>query len=81
MPFTPSEALVAELCQRSFLSLWSTANPLGRQAKELCDAIVVCGRDVVLFSVKEIALKETGEVEVDWDRWRRKAVDASAKQL
>src|SRR5689334_5162503 len=84
MPLTPSEALVAFLCQRSFLSLWSEANPLthvGKNEKELCDLLVVCAPDVVIFSVKEISLKDTGKPEVDWGRWHRKAVEDSVKQL
>lgn len=81
MPVTPSEALVASLCHRSFLTLWSEANPRSGSGKELCDALVVCGSDVILFSVKEIALKDTGDPNVDWDRWRRKAVKDSVKQI
>ena len=81
MPVTPSEELVASLCQRSFLTLWSEANPRGRSAKELCDVLVVCGDDIVLFSVKDIALKDTGNITLDWERWRRKAIDDSVKQL
>lgn len=41
----------------------------------------LCGDDVVLISVKEIALKSTGDASIDWDRWRRKAIDESVKQL
>ena len=81
MSLTSSEVLVANLCKRSFLSLWSEANPVAKQGKELCDVAVVCGRDVILFSVKEIAFKDTGKGTVDWERWRRKAVDESVKQL
>lgn len=47
----------------------------------MCDLLVVCAPDVVIFSVKEVALKDTGSPEVDWDRWRRKAIDESVKQL
>jgi hypothetical protein len=81
MPLTPSEEAVATLCRRSFLSLWSVANPQGRNGKELCDVLVVCGADVVLISVKDIALKNTGKVRVDWARWRRAAIEESVKQL
>lgn len=81
MPFNRSEEAVAALCQRSFLTLWSQSNPLGRAGKELCDVLVVCGADVVLFSVKEVALKDTGNADLDWGRWRRKAIDDSVKQL
>jgi len=81
MPLTPSEETVATLCRRSFLTIWSVANPRGRNGKELCDVLVVCGMDVVLISVKDIALKDTGEVQVDWARWRRGAIEESVRQL
>jgi hypothetical protein len=81
MPLTPSEVLVSELCRRSFLTLWSEANPITRPGKELCDLLVVCAPDVVIFSVKEIALKDSGSPTVDWQRWRRRAIDDSVKQL
>jgi hypothetical protein len=43
--------------------------------------IVVCDPDVIVFSVKEIAARDTGQPAVDWARWQRKAIDASAMQL
>ncbi|MEE9123406.1 MAG: NERD domain-containing protein [candidate division NC10 bacterium] len=78
----PSEELVLELCQRSFLSLWSVANPQGKESgKELCDVLVVCDPDIVIFSVKEIALGADDPGETELRRWHRRAVDTSAKQL
>jgi hypothetical protein len=83
MPLTPSEALVADLCRRSFLTLWSEPNPITRMTplKELCDLLVVCSPHVIIFSVKEIEYKETGKLEVDWKRWQRRAVEASVEQI
>ena len=40
---TPSEEMVFSLCRKSFLSLWSYANPLRAPGKELCDVLVVAG--------------------------------------
>lgn len=56
MALTFSEALVERLCHQSFLSLWSYANPRAGAGKELCDLLVVCEPDLVIFSVKEIGL-------------------------
>lgn len=81
MPLTPSEELVAELGRRSFLTLWSEANPISAPGKELCDFLVVCAPDVVIFSVKEITFKDTGDPGTDWTRWRKKAVDGSVRQI
>ena len=70
------------LCRRSFLSLWSYANPLrvdGR--KELCDVLVICEPHILIFSVKNV----TFDTKVDQDkalaRWWRKAVDDSVNQI
>jgi hypothetical protein len=84
MAVTRSEALVERLCTRTFLSLWSYANPVARPGKELCDLLVVCQPDLVIFSVKEVTLdpSENGDVEeATYRRWHRKAVEESAKQL
>jgi len=79
---TNSEQFVYEVCQKSFLFLWSYVNPRGRQpAKELCDILVVCDPHVIVISVKEVTLKNSGKGRIDWDRWQRKAVDASIKQI
>lgn len=81
VPLTPSEELVAALCRRSFLTPWSEPNPLAEAGKELCDLLVVCSPHIVIFSVKEIQLKDTGDPATDWTRWHRKAVEQSAKQI
>lgn len=80
MPHTPSEAFTHSLCTNSFLSIWSFNNPQGKGGKELCDVLVVCDPNVVVFSVKEISLVDC-DSEVECNRWQRKAVDASIKQL
>ncbi|MCX5727110.1 MAG: NERD domain-containing protein [Candidatus Saganbacteria bacterium] len=76
-----AEAFVARIARRSFLSLWSYANPVGKNGKELCDILAVCDPDVIIFSVKDISVTETGDLRVDWGRWQREAVSKSAKQI
>jgi len=76
-----SEELVYKLCTKSFLSLWSYPTPQGKGKKELCDVLVVCEPDIIIFSVKEIAFKDTGNPEVDFQRWHRKAVEESCEQI
>jgi hypothetical protein len=76
-----AEALVSRLCGNSFLSLWCYERPQGkRRGSELCDILVVCGPDVIIVSVKEIGLTQSASVDVDWDRWRRQAIQESCKQ-
>ena len=79
-PLTPSERFTRDICTQSFLSLWCYNNPIGKKNKELCDVLVVCDPDIVCFSVKEITL-EDGDNEIHQERWKRKAIDASLKQL
>ncbi len=78
---TRSEELVFSLCTKSFFSLWSYARPRGKKGKELCDILVVCDPDLLIFSVKEVQAREGAESETEWERWRREAVDASVRQL
>jgi hypothetical protein len=79
--FNESEQIVYDICKGSFLCLWSYPNPLGKDGKELCDTLVVCEPDIIIFSVKDIGLKDSGNLSVDWQRWRKRAIDASAKQI
>ena len=77
-----SEQLVFRLCTKSFLSFWSYPSPRSKNSgKELCDILVVCDPDVIVFSVKEIGLRDSGDESVDWERWRKKAIDESCKQI
>ena len=79
--FNKSEQLVYDICKKSFLSLWSYANPLGKESKELCDTLIVCNPDIIIISVKDIRITDSGDISTDWKRWRKRAIDASAKQI
>lgn len=85
---TPTEAYLSRLCGLTFLSMWSYPNPYREQraaksgdGKELTDLLVDFGDDVVIFSDKNVALRETGDASVNWSRWYRDAVVDGAKQL
>jgi hypothetical protein len=76
------------LCERSFLTLWSYPGVFRDQGKEghgdgkeICDLLVVFGRHVLIFSDKDIAFPETGNLQTDWRRWYSRAVLAGAKQV
>jgi len=77
---TPSEKFVASLCKRAFLRLWTHPNPKGKEGKELCDCLIVCGPHIVIISVKEIEYKDTGD-KTGWERWERTAIKKSASQI
>jgi len=76
-----AEEFAFNICKNTFLSLWSYANPQGKKEKELCDILVVCEENIIIFSVKEIKLTESSDVTTDWERWNRRAVEESSKQI
>ncbi len=84
-----SERILTALCHQTFLRLWSQTNVYtddgfknGKGAtKELCDALVVFGKDVILFSDKHVFFNEAKGIEVAWRRWYKKAVYESCRQL
>lgn len=85
---TESEAILSQLCQRSFLSLWSYPNPYNdkglatrKEGKELCDLLVIFGNDVIIFSDKSCAYPNTGDEQLDWKRWYKRAVQDSIDQI
>jgi len=84
---TETERQLANLADHSFLNLWSYPNLYidKRQSgvgsgKELCDLLVVCGDDILIFSEKHIRWPEE-ELEVAWSRWFKKAVKKSVNQV
>ena len=85
---TEAEQYLQRLCEHSFLKLWSYPGVYRDQGlgprtegKELCDLLVVFGDDIVIFSDKQCAFPETGNLSQDWSRWFRKAVMKSAEQI
>ena len=86
---TPAERYLKRLCDRSFLSLWSYPGVYrdqghggkGGDGKEVCDLLVVFQNHVIIFSDKDCAFPETGNLELDWSRWYKRAVQKSAEQI
>ena len=78
---TQSEKMLAELCDSSFLSLWSYPNLFRKPGKELCDLLVVFGDSVVIFSDKSCDYPKSGDPTLDWSRWYRRSVSNSACQI
>ena len=74
---TPTERLLADLCDRSFLKLWSYPNPLKEDKDELCDLLAVFENHVFIFFDREnLAFsKDTNDPLINWNRWKRKVID------
>ncbi len=85
---TDSERYLAKLAEKSFLNLWCYPNafidkkPGGSgDGKELCDLLVVCGDHVLIFSDKAVAWPASGDTDLAWRRWFKRAIDKSADQI
>ena len=78
---SPTEKNLAALADKIFLNLWTYPNLYGSAGKELCDLLVVCGDDVLIFSDKAISLVIGADVKVAWPRWYRKAIGELAAQI
>jgi hypothetical protein len=81
MSVNESEARLADLSRRTFMSMWSYQNPFYKEGKELCDVLIVFGQDVIVISDKAISYAEHKDSATAWSRWYRKAVKASVTQL
>ena len=75
-----AESFLSELCEDTFLSLWSYPRVFKEQGKELCDLLVVCGDDILIFSDKYCKFQADKDELVAWNRWFNKTVASSAKQ-
>ena len=75
--FTDTERLLADLCDRTFLRLWSFPNPFKDDGHELCDLIAVFDQHVFVFFDREAKhFDKTGnEPQVMWERWKRDAIE------
>jgi hypothetical protein len=85
---TESERYLASLADRTFLDLWSYPNTFYAKkvrqkgdGKELCDLLVVCGDDIIIFSDKSCSWPEHEDINVSWPRWYRRAIEKSVDQI
>jgi hypothetical protein len=86
---TVSEKYLKHLCEHTFLRLWSypgiyrdqSSGGGANDGKEVCDLLVVFGKHIIIFSDKNCEFPDTGELDLDWMRWVKRAVLKSANQL
>jgi hypothetical protein len=74
---TTTERLLADLCERSFLKLWSYPNPFKDDRKELCDLLAVFENHVFIFFDRESRHldKTDKDALTNWERWKRAAIE------
>lgn len=78
---TETERLLSDLCEQTFLNLWSYPNPYKDDGKELCDLLVVFENTAIVFFDREKSLdvKKEHDTVLSWERWKRRVIDAQAK--
>jgi len=78
---TPTERMLANLCERSFLKIWSYPNPFKEDGNELCDLLVVFEDQILIFFDRDadLPITSTKEPQVLWERWRKKVIDKQVK--
>jgi hypothetical protein len=83
-----AESFLLELCENTFLSLWSYPRVFRDQGKkgmgdgkELCDLLVISGEDIIIFSDKYCEFQSDKDESIAWNRWFKNAVANSAKQV
>jgi hypothetical protein len=74
---TPTEQLLADLCEKSFLKLWSYPNPIKDDRDELCDLLAVFENQVFIFFDRENRQldKLNKDPMVNWNRWKKRVID------
>lgn len=77
---TASERVLSDLCERSFLKLWTYPNLYMKPGDELIDLMVLFDRDILLFSDKSGTFPDSGNIQQDWSRFFRRAIAKSAHQ-
>lgn len=75
---TPTERLLGDLCAKSFLRLWSYANPVKDDGHEFCDLLAVFENHVFIFFDREIVIADAPDKDPDvkWSRWKSRVIDA-----
>lgn len=86
---TTAERNLKALAEKTFLSLWSYPGPFRdqgsaastRDGKEVCDLLVVFDPHILIFSDKDCRFPDVGDLDARWDRWFRRAILDSARQI
>lgn len=85
---TESERYLKNLCDHTFLSLWSYPGVYkdqfpsqGTDGKEVADLLVIFENHIIIFSDKDCQFPNTGKIDLDWNRWFKKAIQKSSDQL
>ncbi len=79
-----TETLLFELCDRTFLKLWTYANPYKADGHEMCDLITVFDNHVFIFfdrHSKALDSFEGDNITVPWKRWKKATITKQLKTV
>ncbi len=78
---THTESFLAQMCDKTFLRLWSYANPYRDDKKELCDLLAIFDNHMFIFFDREkfIGKEILSNTSIVWNRWYRDVVVAQIK--
>jgi hypothetical protein len=78
---TETERLLANLCDRTFLRLWSYPNPFKEDGKELCDLLAVFEDHVFIFFDRKNTQLDRVEADpnVSWSRWKKDVIESQIR--
>jgi len=73
---TKTEQFLSQICDRTFLRLWSYPNPFKSDGKELCDLIAVFENHVFLFFDRESRKFDNPDkdIKLQWTRWEKEVI-------
>ena len=79
-----TEKLLFDLCDKTFLKLWTYPNPYKSDGHEMCDLITVFDNHVfIFFDRHNTALEkyEGNDIGVPWNRWKKAAIKKQLKTV
>jgi len=75
-----SEKFLANLCDKTFLKMWSYPNTFKSKGDELCDLLAVFENHVFIFCDRSKKFDDSKDLMLAWERWKRGAIDEQLPQ-
>jgi hypothetical protein len=78
---TRGEEIAFAWASHAFLGPFTFLSPYHKNGMELCDVLIIFADYAIVVQQKEVTLSQTELSEVDWQRWKRRAVDSAKTQV
>jgi hypothetical protein len=78
---TTTERFLANLCENTFLGLWSYPNTVKDDKKEFCDLLAIFEDHMFIFFDREKIIKNDflEKTDIAWNRWYKSVIEAQKK--